>query len=90
MRHPDALPGGVPFATRCRIVDANGKHIPYLLSANTETGEVERYDRTPDGKRFKCDPVTKRVVIIRETHPAPLQLIPLAPDEPYFAPPETG
>lgn len=79
--------GGVPFPVPCRIVDANGKQILFLQWADTETGRVGRYDvrRTADGNR-RWPYGNMEPVVLEETHPAPLRVIPLTPGGPYLAP----
>lgn len=55
----------------CMVYDANGERVHWPISCDTETGEVERYIPTL-GSIFadKNGPKT-----IRESRPAPLQVI---------------
>ncbi len=84
------VPGSEPFPWPCRTFDANGKQLIMLLSADTETGEVERYDYSLADNLFRIDPVTKRVKVLKERHPAPLRVMKMAPNEPYIAPAGSG
>ena len=76
-----APPGSEPFprfdGKPGMLLDAQGAVIEWVIRCNTETGEVERYDvRGTDGsRRWQTDPVTKRVVVLREIHPAPLRYV---------------
>lgn len=75
---PDALPfprfNGLPG----RLVDGTGAAIEYAVWCDTDTGEVERYDRSRGG--FRLDSRTLRVATVREMRPAPLQHLPPAPE----------
>lgn len=72
------VPGAVPFprfdGTAGMLLDANGVEIPWILWCNTETGAVARYDVR--GGKFGTDEQTGRVVVLVETHPAPLSYVP--------------
>lgn len=74
----DPLPGAEPFprfAGRAgRLYDAAGNPVQWVVWCDTDTGELERYDRR-DG-RFQIDPATKRLLAVRETRPAPLEYRP--------------
>jgi hypothetical protein len=79
---PDVPPGAEPFprfdGKPGRLVDATGQVVGgYYRGCDTETGEVDRYD-VRDGK-FRIDPQTRRVVVLRVAYPAPLAYLP--PDE---------
>lgn len=62
--------GGEPGVLR----DATGQALPWVIRCDTETGAVERYD-VRDGE-WQIDSATKRVVVLRETRPAPLTYAP--------------
>lgn len=66
----------------CCIFDANGDEMIDVLACNTDTGEVERLLHV-DGE-LVVDPVSRRLITIRELRPAPLRIEypPLRTDRP--------
>lgn len=81
-----AAPGAVPFPPyppHCRrrvAVDAAGNEYDSLLWIDTETGELERYEKRDGG--FVVDAATRRVMTVREKVPAPVELVPYAEEIP--------
>jgi hypothetical protein len=66
-----------------KVTDARGQRLLYVTWCDSATGEVVRLDRRPDGT-FAVDPVTQRLVEIRERRPAPLRVVEMKPGEPYL------
>jgi hypothetical protein len=76
-----AREGAEPFprfgGLRGKLHDATGAPVEgYLIWCDTDTGELERYDYDPKANKFAADPVTKRLLTVRETRPAPLEYRP--------------
>ena len=78
LHRPTPVPGAQPFPRFAgkagRLLDETGQIVLYPVRCDTETGDVERYDAP--GGRFKLDPGTGRVAVVRETRPAPLTYVP--------------
>lgn len=77
---PDRADAALPFprfnGAIGQLLDATGARVELPVRFDTETGEVEFYDRT-DG-RFRLGP-NGRVATVREFRPAPLRYVPLDP-----------
>jgi hypothetical protein len=74
----DVAPGALPFprfdGLPGRLVDATGAAVLYVVWCDTETGEVECYDRSRGALYLNAR--TLRVATTREMRPAPLQYLP--------------
>lgn len=79
-RTPEPYP-----AERCRVWSAHGNWIPYTTRVDTETGEVVRMERTPDGRGFVMETNGLRPALIYERFAAPLSVEPI-PDGADYAP----
>jgi hypothetical protein len=68
----DVTSGRIP---PCRIFDADGQEIFYVIRCNIETGEVTRLASEDNGQTVKLNAELNAFELIEEVRPAPLKMI---------------